>query len=167
MKDVYPNSKEDDNPLNNIYGFIIQNESKLELFQFNKNKVLEKELGNLNKIIEYKKSIMNKTPNAQIYGFLKYEKKDSEPVFKITDTISKGEKKSVRGLTCNSITSSEIKKTLNKLDDKLIRYGIKYQSKLAFCNDVEVLLKRNDLLKKNGKKWFYTPEEHYIMFENV
>jgi len=167
MKDIYPNSKQDANPMNNIYGFIIQNESKLELFEFNKNKVLEKTLGNLNKVIEYKKNIMNKTTNAQIYGFLKYEKKDSEPVFKITDTISKGEKKSVRGQTCNSIPSSEIKKTLNKLDDKLIRYGIKYQSKFAFCNDVEVLLRRNDLIKKNGKKWFYTPEEHYIMFEYV
>ena len=122
-------------------------------------------MGNLTKIIENKKEILSKPPYANIYGFLKYEKKNSEPVFKITDIISKGEKKSVRGLTCNSITSSEIKKILNKLDDKIIRYGIKYQSKLAFCNDVEFLLKRNDLINKNGKKWFYTPESYYIMFE--
>jgi hypothetical protein len=110
---------------------------------------------------------MLKTPYAQLYGFLKYEKKNTEPVFKITDIISKGEKKSVRGLSCSSKTASEIKKTLNKLDDKLVRFGIKHQSKVAFCNDAEVLLRRNDLIKKNGKKWFYTPEEHYIMFEYV
>ena len=165
MKDVYHDSKQDKNPIKNIYGFIIQNETKLELFYLNKNNIFEKTLGNLNKIIEYKKEIMSKTPYSQLYGFLKYEKKNSEPAFKITDIISKGDKKSVRGLTCNSKTSSEIKKTLNKLDDRLIRTGIKHQSKIAFCNDVDVLLRRNDLVKKNGKKWFYSPEEHYIFFE--
>ena len=166
MKDIYPDSKQDINPNKNIYGFIIQNETKLDLFHLNKNNnTFEKTLGNINKIIEYKKNVMSKTPYAQLYGFLKYEKKNSEPVFKITDIISKGEKKSVVGKTCSSNTSSEIKKILNKLDDKLIRFGIKFQSKDAFCNDVEVLLRRNDLIKKNGKKWFYTPEEHYIMFQ--
>jgi len=165
MKDLFPDAKQDANPIKNIYGFIIQNETKLELYYLNKNNLFEKSLGNLNKIIENKKYIMNKTPYAQLYGFIKYEKHNSEPVFKITDIISKGEKKSVRGLTCNSKTTSEIKKTLNKLDDKLIRSGIKYQSKMAFCNDIEVLLRRNDLIKKNGKKWFYTPEEYYIFFE--
>ena len=165
MKDVYPDAKQDINPIKNIYGFIIQNETKLELFHLNNNKLFEKTLGNLNKIIENKKHSMSKTPYAQLYGFLKYEKKNSEPVFKITDIISKGEKKSVRGLSCSSKTSSEIKKTLNKLDDKLIRSGIKHQSKIAFCNDAEVLFRRNDLIKKNGKKWFYSPEEHHIMFE--
>jgi hypothetical protein len=165
MKDLYPDSKQNTNPIKNIYGFIIQNEAKLELFYLNNNNVFEKTLGNITKIIEYKKHIMSKTPYSQLYGFLKYEKKNSEPVFKITDIISKGDKKSVRGLTCRSKKTSEIKKTLNKLDDRLIRSGIKYQSIPAFCNDVEVLLRRNDLIKKNGKKWFYSPEEHYIFFE--
>ena len=165
MKDVYHDAKQNDNPIKNIYGFIIQNEAKLELFYLNNNNVFEKTLGNITKIIEYKKQIMSKTPYSQLYGFLKYEKKNSEPVFKITDIISKGDKKSVRGLTCRSKKTSEIKKTLNKLDDRLIRSGIKYQSIPAFCNDVEVLLRRNDLLKKNGKNWFYSPEEHYIFFE--
>ena len=165
MKDVYHDAKENHNPIKNIYGFIIQNEAKLDLFYLNNNNIFEKTLGNITKIIEYKKQIMSKTPYSQLYGFLKYEKKNSEPVFKITDIISKGDKKSVKGLTCRSKKTSDIKKTLNKLDDRLIRFGIKYQSIPAFCNDVEVLLRRNDLLKKNGKKWFYSPEEHYIFFE--
>ena len=165
ITDIFPNAKKDKNPIKNIYGFIIQNESKLEFYQVNQDNKFEKTLGNINKIIEYKRNIMNKTPYAQIYGFIKSEKQNSEPVFKIADIFSKGDKKSVKGLTCNSKTSSEIKKTLNKLDDKHIRSGIKYDSKIAFCNDVEILLRRNDALQKNGKKWFYDPESYHIMFE--
>ena len=164
MKDVFPNAKQYDNPTKNIYGFIIQNESKLELFHLTNDK-FEKTLGNINKIIEHKKEIMSKTPNAQLYGFLKYEKQNSEPEFKITDIISKGDKKSVTGKRCKLKTSSEIKKTLNKLDDRILRAGVKNESIGKFCNDVEVLLRRNDLIKKNGKKWFYSAEEAFIAFE--
>ena len=165
-KDKEKDKDKDNDYIKNIYGFIIQNEAKLELFELNQNNKFVKTLGNLNTVIEYKKKLMNNTPYAQLYGFLKYEKQDLEPVFKITDIVSKGDKKSVKGLTCKSKTSSEIKKTLNKLDDRLIRSGVKYNTRVAFCNDAEVLLRRNDTIKKNGKKWFYNSEQHYIMFEH-
>ena len=165
INDIFPNAKKDKNPIKNIYGFIIQNEAKLEFYKVNEDNKFEKTLGDITKIIEFKRNIMNKTPYAQLYGFIKSEKQNSEPVFKITDILSKGDKKSVKGLTCGSQTSSEIKKTLNKLNDKIIHYGIKYYSKPAFCNDIEILLRRNDAIKKNGKKWFYNQEEQFIMFE--
>ena len=164
MKNIFPENKLDSNPIKNIYGFIIQNENNLDAYHITAQNTFEKTL-NKKKIIEYKHNIMKKTPHSQIYGFLKYEKGNAEPVFKITDT-SKGEKKSIRGLTCTSKTTSESKKTLNKLDDKIIRSGIKDDSKIALCNDIEILLRRYDTISKNGKKWYYSPEEHYIMFES-
>ena len=164
MKDIFPNQKQSSIPKENIYGFIIQNEAILELYSVKDNNIFEKNLGNLKKVKEQRKSIMDKTPNSKLYGFLKYEKQNTEPIFKITDIIAKGEKKSVRGLTCSSKTTSEIKKNLNKLDDKVLKSEIKHQSKVAFCNDVEIILRRNDVTKKDGKKWFYTPEEYSIYF---
>jgi len=164
MKDIFPNQKHSSKPKENIYGFIIQNEATLELYSALDNNTFEKNLGNLKKVKEQRKSIMDKTPNSKLYGFLKYEKQNTEPIFKITDIIAKGEKKSVRGLTCSSKTTSEIKKNLNKLDDKVLKSEIKHQSKVAFCNDVEIILRRNDTNKKDGKKWFYTPEEYNIYF---
>jgi len=164
MKNIFPENKLDSNPIKNIYGFIIQNENNLDAYHITPQNTFEKTL-NKKKIIEYKQNIMKKTPHSQLYGFLKYEKGNAEPVFKITDT-SKGEKKSIRGLTCTSKTTSESKKTLNKLDDKIIRSGIKDDSKIALCNDIEILLRRYDTISKNGKKWYYSPEEHYIMFES-
>ena len=173
MQDIFPDKTYDKKQLtsassnyNNIYGFIIQNGMKLELFHLNSNKVFEKTHGNLNKIIENRKNEMNRTSYAKLYGFLKYEKGNNlEPSFKITDIIAKGDKKSVRGITCISKSTSEIKKTLNKLDSKVL-LSVKHQLKPAFCNDIEILLKRNDAINKDGKKWYYTPEEYYIYFES-
>jgi hypothetical protein len=166
INDIFPSAKKDKNPIKNIYGFIIQNESKLEFYKINDDNKFEKTLGDINKIIEFKRNIMNKTPYAQLYGFIKSESQNSEPVFKITDILSKGDKKSVKGLTCTSKTYSEIKNTINKLDYKLISSGVKNDSRVAFCNDTEILLRRNDAIKKNGKKWFYNQEEQFIMFES-
>jgi len=180
MKDIYPETVKKEGKIksdsdsnsksksyNDMYGFIIQNDNnKLEVYHKTQINTFEKTLGNLKKIIEYHKNRMNKTPNAKLYGFLIYDKENTEPMFKITDIDVKGEKKSVRGLTCKFKSSSEVKKTLDKLDNKILRFGgIKYHTKPAFCNDVEILMRRYDAIGKDGKKWFYTPEEQYIMFE--
>ena len=108
MKDIFPNQKHSSNPKENIYGFIIQNEATLELYSALDNNTFEKNLGNLKKVKEQRKSIMDKIPNSKLYGFLKYEKQNTEPIFKITDIIAKGEKKSVRGKL--------------RIQDKLISY---------------------------------------------
>ena len=105
---------------------------------------------------------MNKTPNNNIYGFLKYEKNNI--VFKNVDFAEKGEKKSVKGISCNTMNTSNIKKLLYKLDPNFIK-NIKHNTRVAFCNDMEYLLKFKDNKLINKKKWFYTPEEYYIYFE--
>ena len=163
LKDIFPNTKDVDGS-KTIYGFIIQNVSNLELFVYNEqNKTFENNSGNIKKVVEFKYDLLDKTPKNKLYGFLKYEK-NNEVSFKITDIVEKGEKKSVKGITCTSPSTTIIKNNLAKLDSKLIK-NIVYNSKTALCNDFEMLLKHNDDIKLNNKKWFYTPEDYYIYFE--
>lgn len=163
LNDVFPDSKTETDIKKSIYGFIIQNENKLELYILNANKEFEKNQGNLRKVIEQRKIILNKTPNSKLYGYLKYEKGREVPLFKITD-ITKGEKKSASGITCATKKTNEIKKKLNRLDDKILKNKAFLMNKNILCNDIEVLLKRNDIMKVDGKKWYYTPEEYEIYF---
>lgn len=167
MKDVFPDTRLETDIKKSIYGFIIQNENKLELFILNSEKEFEKNQGNLRKIIEHHKKLMNKTPNNKLYGYLKYEKGRDAPIFKITDIITKGDKKSVIGGTCSTKSTNEIKKNLNKLDDKILKNKNILTSKNVLCNDIEILMKRNDEIKLDGKKWYYTPEEYEIYFGNL
>ena len=163
-KHIYPDSKEHKQYEKNIYGYIIKNVSNLELYNYNTQiKQFELDNGNLKKIIEYKYDLLIKTPRNKLYGFLKYEK-NNDIVFKITDIDEKGDKKSVKGITCKTMSTSNIKKNLSKLDSKLIK-NIKNYSISSLCIDVEYLLLSNDKIKLNNKKWFYTPEEYYIYFE--
>ena len=166
MNDIFPDFKQNIDVKKNLYGFIIQNDNKLELFYFTPEKKFEKNQGNLKKVVENRKEIINKTPSNKLYGFLKYEKHNMSPVFKIIDIIAKGEKKSVKGITCKTKKTSEIKKNLNKLDDKVLRSPTANYSIRVLCNDIEILMKRNDTIKKDGKKWYYSPEEFYILFES-
>jgi hypothetical protein len=160
LKDIFPNTVNK----KSIYGYIIQNTDHLELFIYNENnKIFEINNGNIKKVIEFKYSILDKTPKNKLYGFLKYEK-NNEVVFKYIDIVEKGEKKSVKGITCRSPSTTIIKSNLNKLEPKLIKQ-IEYNTKFALCNDFELLLQRNDNVKLNNKKWFYTPEEYYIYFD--
>ena len=39
-------------------------------------------------------------------------------------------------------------------------------NKNVLCNDIELLFKRNDTIKLDGKKWYYTPEEYSIYFDS-
>ena len=167
MNDIFPDYNPEYDSKKNIYGFIIQNDNKLELFYFNPDNKFEKNQGNLKKVVENRLILLNKTPNNKLYGFLKYEKHNMPPVFKIIDIIAKGHKKSVKGITCKTKKTTEIKKNLNKLDDKVLRSSTANYSIRVLCNDIEILMKRNDTIKKDGKKWYYSPEEFYILFESV
>ena len=164
IKYIYPNSTENIKYEKNIYGYIIQNLNNLELFNYNhQTKTFEKDSGNIKKVIEYKYNLLNSTPKNKLYGFLKYEK-NNEVVFKITDIDEKGDKKSVKGITCKTMSTTNIKNNLYKLNTKLLK-NIKHNSISSLCIDMEYLFKYNDKIKLNNKKWFYTPEEYYIYFE--
>jgi hypothetical protein len=165
LKDVFPDTKHEHDIKKNIYGFIIVNEeSKLELYILNNSNQFEKNLGNLKKIVENFKSKLAKTQNNKMYGFLKYEKPNDGPTFKITDVVVKGDKKTTRGSTCVYKRINDIKKNLNKLDDRILKNKNVLDNKNALCNDVEILLKRFDTLHQDNRKWYYTPEEYHIYF---
>ena len=122
----------------NVYGFIIQNDNKLELFILTDDKYFEKNQGNIRKIIEYRKNLMRTTQPNNLHGYLKYEKGIDFPVFKITDISTKGEKKSVSGIRCSTESTTDIKKNLNKLDDRILKAKNVLDNKNALCNDVEI-----------------------------
>ena len=143
-------------------GLIYDRNNKLLVYNED-TKLFYNDNGNIKKVIEFKYDLLNKTPKNKLYGFLKYEK-NKEISFKITDIVEKGDKKSVKGITCTSPSTTIIKNNLAKLDPKIIK-NIIYNSKTSLCIDFEMLLKHNDTIKLNNKKWFYTPEEYYIYFE--
>jgi hypothetical protein len=167
LTEVFHNIKQDKDAKKSIYGFIIQNDARLELYILDDDKKFQKNQGNLKKIIEYRKNAMKLQPNNKLFGFLKYEKGYDAPLFKITDTATKGEKKSVRGTTCLTKSTTDIKKNLNKLDDKILKGKYVSTNKNALCNDIELIMKRNDINKIDGKKWYYTPEEYEIYFGDL
>lgn len=169
MNEIFHNVQsqkdKDDKDINNIYGFIIQNDNKLDLFILTDDKIFEKNQGNLRKIIEFRKKLLKAIPPNNVHGYLKYEKGIDIPAFKIKDINTKGDKKSVSGIKCITKSTTDIKKNLYKLDDKILRGKNVNYNKNALCNDIELLLKRNDADRLNNKKWFYTPEEYFIFFE--
>jgi len=169
MNEIFHDTKsqkdKDINDINDIYGFIIQNDNKLELFILTDEKIFEKNQGNLRKIIEFRKKILKTVSPNNLHGYLKYEKGIDIPAFKIKDISTKGNKKSVIGIKCITDSTTNIKKNVNKLDDRVLRGKNVSYNKNALCNDIELILKRYDADKLNNKKWFYTPEEYFIFFE--
>jgi hypothetical protein len=160
--DIFPDRKKGDDTRENIYGFIILNDNKLELYSAIPGGGFENNSGNLGKFKEFRKYQLNKYPANKLYGYLKYEKGDAQ--FKITDIETKGEKKSVTGITCKTKNTKDIKKKIRALDSKVILQPGFVDIKNVLCNDVEALLRRNDAQHINGKKWYYSPEDYYIYF---
>ena len=167
LAEVFQDIKGEKDIKKSVYGFIIQNINKLELFILDDEKKFIKNQGNLRKIVESRKNQMKTTPNNKFYGFLKYEKGYDTPIFKVADIISKGDKKSGRGISCLTRPTADIKKNINKLDDQILRDKYVSTNKFALCNDIEIILKRYDTQHLDGKKWFYTPEEYEINFGDL
>ena len=162
IKDIFPDYINDSDMKKNIYGFIIAFDGKMDLFILNDDGKFDRNLGNLKKIVENKKKQIELTPNNNFFGYLKYEKDKDKPIFKIVD-ITKGDKKSVTGITCFTRNLNDIKRNVQQLDDKILK-GNPVISKNALCNDIEILMKKYDNKKYNGKKWYYKAEDYYIYF---
>ena len=87
LKDIFPDTKQDIDSNKNIYGFMIQNINNLELFYLNANKVFEKNLGNLKKVIENKLMILNKTPANKYFIIILYNNEKSFQFFYFYQSI--------------------------------------------------------------------------------
>jgi hypothetical protein len=96
----------------------------------------------------------NLVKDAEFYGYLKFDKMDQPPQFKIRD-VSKGDKKALKGITCVYKSRPEIYQHLKKLEPK----SKEVTNKKMMCDDIEVILRRNNKARKDGKRWFYSAEE--------
>ncbi len=92
-------------------------------------------------------------PNL-LYGYLKFDKIDQPPQFKIKD-LTKGDKKAIKGITCSYKSRNEIYDHLVTLYPKTKEKN----NKKMMCDDIEVILRRNDIARKDGKRWFFSVEE--------
>jgi hypothetical protein len=154
LKDLYIDSSS-----NEIYGFIIGNNTKILLYSYNKDKdEMELDSGNNKKITESKRMKLDKVKQSNIYGFLKYESLVKTPSFKVMDNTVE-EKKSRKGITCQSIVKQKIQDYLNLLEHKKINN----KQKITMCNDLELLFLRYSQENKNNSKWFYNIEEYLLV----
>ena len=153
FSDVFSDNNKD------IYGYWIVNSDKQEFYIYN-NGIFEKDTGQHNKIsenqrIKFKKE--NKENN--VIGYLSYGR-DGSPDFKIKDTRGQESIKASKGGVCINKTKSIIKNYITELSNKRKIEGKINKTKM--CNNIEILLRRNDINKKNGNRWFYNIETFII-----
>ena len=84
----------------------------------------------------------NNEQSNKIYGYLKFDKMDLPPMFKIKD-ISKGDKKAIKGITCIYKSRKEIYDHLKQISPNSKEIG----NKKIMCDDIEVILRRIDKAK--------------------
>ena len=87
-------------------------------------------------------------------GYLKFEKINKPPVFKLRNVV-KGDKKSIKGISCLYKSRREIYNNLKTFDNKVKSIG----NKKIMCDNIEIYMRRNDIMKKDNKRWFFNVEE--------
>jgi hypothetical protein len=139
-----------------IYGYrLIENDQQaFYKYQINENTFVF-DTGIQLQILDLQKINYTKSSNiSMFYGYLKFDKMDLPASFKIRD-LTKGDKKAIKGITCGYKSRKEIFEHLNSL----IPNAKDISNKKAMCDDIEVVLRRNDLARKDGKRWFFSAEE--------
>jgi hypothetical protein len=89
------------------------------------------------------------------------------PEFKITDYLSKGLKKSVKGISCSSKPVNEILSYIKIIEPNyknIAKNMIK--NKKIVCSDLEILFRFSNKNNKENKIYFLNPEEYYIWMLN-
>lgn len=139
-----------------IYGYrLIENDQQaFYKYQINENTFVF-DTGIQLQILDLQKINYTKSSNiSSFYGYLKFDKMDLPALFKIRD-LTKGDKKAIKGITCGYKSRKEIFEHLNSL----IPNAKDISNKKAMCDDIEIVLRRNDLARKDGKRWFFSAEE--------
>jgi len=183
------NNKSISNNNNNVKGFIIANDKGLKYYELLDMKIIEGKIIsynylksiykdnkiNLDKIMKSKYNKMKNSTISRLYGYLIYEKKLQQPKFKITDYISRGYKKSVKGIFCANKHIGEIEKLINMLIPKNKIKELEFiidekKNKKLFCGDLEIFFRiRNnnynnsfDSHLDSGIIYYLTPEQYFI-----
>jgi hypothetical protein len=102
-----------------------------------------------------------------LFGYLVYTKSDAlPPVFKITDYLTKGYKKSVKGVSCYSKSVEEIVQYIKIIEPNYREHGFQYnKNKRMACGDLEMFFRvvtSKSAGVLGGRKYFLGPEEYAI-----
>lgn len=108
---------------------------------------------------KYKKQEKYDLPKNNIYGIMGIEKNVVKfKIFNISQfseklTIGKviSKKSEIRGRVCTTFQVNEIKQILNGIDNTI---KPTHKSKNYLCDYIELLLRRNNSMRVNGKLWF-------------
>ncbi len=98
-----------------------------------------------------------------LFGYLVYTKSDTlPPVFKITDYLTKGYKKSVKGVSCSSKPVEEIVQYIKIIEPEYKMRGFQYsRGRRIVCGDLELFCRVSNT-RNPGRKFFLSPEEYAI-----
>lgn len=163
-----------------LYGFIIAEFQKLILYRYQETDTADikeyfiEDKAKSTTIINRRRTLMTSQQNNPLFGFMLYTKNTTlPPIFKITDYLTRGKKKSVKGVSCNSKQVNELVSYMKMLDPTrtLINYPISTKEKKhPVCGDLELLMR----MKNSGYitshpyyspgyvHYFFGPEEYYI-----
>jgi hypothetical protein len=141
---------------NDIYGYRIIADNKQQFVAYNKGNFIIDD-GNYQKFIDVQRyKNLNQLPDNLLYGYLKIDKISQPPMLKIRDARG-GDRKAIKGISC-------IYKSVNEIADyiEFLSKGHKTskKNKKLMCDDIEIILRRNDKIKKNNSRWFYNAIEY-------
>jgi hypothetical protein len=143
-----------------IYGYKLIHNDKQMFYVYNQQTGdFEADQGNRNKILEKQLESISQLPEENnIIGYLKFDKKDTPPSFKIRDIQNKDDARNIKGTNCNYKGKTEIYRYIKLLSSELD--DIPKTHKNIMCNDIEVLLRRLQKKDIHTKRWFYNAEEY-------
>ena len=169
-----------------LYGFILAEFNKLNMFRWDDavektgdiKQCFVEDKTKLSTLLSKRRQLLESQSNNKLFGFLTYTKNTTlPPIFKITDYLTRGEKKSVKGVACNSKQVPDIINYINTLDSahKLIPFkNIKHSRKLV-CGDLEIIFRMlnnsqvSSTTTSKAQWWapgyihyFFGPEEYAI-----
>lgn len=160
-----------------LYGFIIAEFQKLILYRYQDTDSADikeyfvEDKAKSTTIINRRRTLMTRQQNNQLFGFMIYTKNTTlPPIFKITDYLTRGKKKSVKGASCSSKQVNELISYMKILDPtkSIINYRLAKNRHTA-CGDLELLFRMKNTMSNQGKYYDYGythylfgPEEYYI-----
>jgi hypothetical protein len=148
-----------------IYGYRLIENNKQVFYKYNlKKETFEVDQSIISHILDLQKikdKGSKKLENNTVYGYLKFEKLNKPPVFKIRNIV-KGDKKAIKGISCLYKSRHDIFKHLESFNSQTKSPG----NKKIMCDDLEIHMRRYDLQKKDNKRWFFNVEE-IIEQENI
>jgi hypothetical protein len=166
---------------NKLYGFIIAEFQKLILYRYQVTDSVDikehfiEDKAKATTIINRRRTLMMSQQNNALFGFILYTKNTTlPPIFKITDYLTRGKKKSVKGVSCNSKQVNELVAYMKLLDPtkSIINYPISAKEKKhPVCGDLELLMRMKNNMSAGTTigyyspgyvHYFFGPEEYYI-----